>query len=309
MVEIESTEYAATTTTTTTTTSKSKSHKISKSSRNKGELNVELEQPVVVSDKKKSKKRAAAADLDQTAQDIIDAGNEEALDGVLVNDDINEPTMGEKLASLVLEEDDIPNSPEKQQHSSLLKPPSADSLNVVLKQALHADDRALLLNCLYTQDDKVITNSISVLNSSDVMKLLQTLVSIIESKGAVLACALPWLRCLLLQHASGILSQESSSHALNSLYQLTESRISSFQSALQVSSCLDSLYSGIVDDDGADDNDTIIPVVYLNDDDSEEESEDDEMETDEDSSKGELSDEVVDGIDDFDLDGLDDMSD
>ncbi|MCD9637614.1 hypothetical protein HAX54_020992 [Datura stramonium] len=36
---------------------------------------------------------------------------------------------------------------------------------------------------------------------------------------AVLACGLPWLQSLLLQHASGIMSQESSLLALNSLYQ------------------------------------------------------------------------------------------
>ena len=42
----------------------------------------------------------------------------------------------------------------------------------------------------------------------------------IHSRGAILACALPWLRSLLLQHASGIVSQESSLSALNSLYQV-----------------------------------------------------------------------------------------
>lgn len=41
-----------------------------------------------------------------------------------------------------------------------------------------------------------------------------------RARGAVLACALPWLRSLLLQHASGIMSQESSLLALNSLYQV-----------------------------------------------------------------------------------------
>ena len=39
-------------------------------------------------------------------------------------------------------------------------------------------------------------------------------------RGAVLVSALPWLRSLLLQHASGIMSQESSLIALNSLYQV-----------------------------------------------------------------------------------------
>ncbi|GAB2302194.1 hypothetical protein Dimus_036211 [Dionaea muscipula] len=46
---------------------------------------------------------------------------------------------------------------------------------------------------------------------------------------AIVACAIPWLRSLLLQHASFFMSQESSLVALNSLYQLIES--SSFNSS------------------------------------------------------------------------------
>ena len=39
-------------------------------------------------------------------------------------------------------------------------------------------------------------------------------------RGSILACALPWLRSLLLQHSTRIMSQESSLLALNSLYQV-----------------------------------------------------------------------------------------
>ena len=43
------------------------------------------------------------------------------------------------------------------------KPPSADSVNILLKQALRDDDRALLLDCLYTQDEKVVFFSLDLL--------------------------------------------------------------------------------------------------------------------------------------------------
>lgn len=76
------------------------------------------------------------------------------MDGVLVDDDQNEPTMGEKLESLNLHNNNESKCPEIPE-SSPAKPPSADSVNVLLKQALHADDRALLLECLYNQDKKV----------------------------------------------------------------------------------------------------------------------------------------------------------
>ncbi|PON94084.1 Small-subunit processome, Utp [Trema orientale] len=232
--------------------------------------------------KKANRKRPASKPDHSTLGDKIDTGHGEAVDGVLADVDLNEPTMGDKLANLNLLENHTLKINENNESSIAAKPPSADSVHVLLKQALHADDRAILLDCLYTQDEKVISKSISLLNPSDVLKLLQSLVSIIQSKGAVLACALPWLRCLLLQHASGIMSQESSLLALNSLYQLIESRLSSFQSTLQVSSVLDVLYTGIVDEEG-DESGMIVPVIYEDRDESEEEESEDAMETDENS--------------------------
>ncbi|XP_031263438.1 WD repeat-containing protein 43 [Pistacia vera] len=254
--------------------------------------------------KKGSKKRAASDPDLATTRSVVDSGHGEDMDGV-IDDDLNEPTMGDKLANLNLLDNDKSKGHEIQE-SVPAKPPSADSVNVLLKQALHADDRALLLECLYNQDNKVIANSISQLKPADVLKLLHSLVSIIQSRGAVLACALPWLKSLLLQHASGIMSQESSLLALNTLYQLIESRVSTFQSALQISSCLDFLYSEIVDE-GLEENDAVIPVIYEDKDTDEEESED-AMDTDQDNEDEEKEDnEEAGGISDFE--GSDGMSD
>ncbi|KAL1533555.1 WD repeat-containing protein 43-like [Salvia divinorum] len=199
-------------------------------------------------------------------------GDKDGFDAV---DDLNEPTMGEKLASLKLEGNNDAPIPETADSSLLVKPPSADSVNILVKQALHADDRALLIDCLYRQDEKVIANSLSMLNPSDILKFLKSLVPIIQLRGAVLACALPWLRSLLLQHSSSIMSQESSLAALNSLYQIIESRVSTFNPALQLSSCLDLLYAESVYDEVGD-NDMIAPVIY----EDEDESDDDESDAD-----------------------------
>lgn len=89
-------------------------------------------------------------------------GNGENIDGVLVDNDVNEPTMGEKLASLNLIDANSPKNTAPLE-SSPAKPPSADSVNILLKQALQADDRALLLECLYTQDQKVAFNFVVML--------------------------------------------------------------------------------------------------------------------------------------------------
>lgn len=93
----------------------------------------------------------------------FDIDHGEATDGVLVEYDVNEPTMGEKLASITLQDNDKTSSHDMQESPPSTKPPSADSVNILLKQALRADDRALLLDCLYTQDEKVVFFSLDLL--------------------------------------------------------------------------------------------------------------------------------------------------
>lgn len=87
---------------------------------------------------------------------LYDIGHTEPMDGVKVDNNLTEPTMGEKLASLNLVEDNETKSQEKIDSSLQMKPPSADSVHVLLKQALHADDGALLLDCLFRKDEKVL---------------------------------------------------------------------------------------------------------------------------------------------------------
>ncbi|XP_068307413.1 uncharacterized protein [Pyrus communis] len=166
---------------------------------------------------------------------LIHLGHGEASDVVLVNEDLNEPTMGEKQESLELLDNERPESHDKEESSLDSKPPSADSVYILLKQALHADDYALLLD--YTPKMRSMTITVNVDCTTGVLghckisltaesiwclKLLQSLICIIQLRGAILASALPWLRSLLLQHPSGIVSQESSLSALNSIYQVID---------------------------------------------------------------------------------------
>ncbi|KAJ6810730.1 WD repeat-containing protein 43-like [Iris pallida] len=155
--------------------------------------------------------------------------------------DANEPTMVEKLASLAAAEEEKEKVEQQPSSSVPVMPPSADSVHVRLKQALHTDDHSVLLQCLYTTDKMVISNTISHLTPADVLKLLNSLVCITRLRGAVLVCVLPWLESILSQHASSITSQESSMSVLNSLHQIIQSRISALESAIQLSTCLDVL--------------------------------------------------------------------
>lgn len=244
-------------------------------------------------------KKRTASDAD-SGNAVLKSDNDhgDPMEGVQIDNDIDEPTMGEKLASLNIMNNE--GGSDEKAETSPAKPPSADSVHVLLKQALHADDRSLLLDCLFRQDEKIIRNSVYLLNPSDVFKLLESLISMIQSRGTVLACALPWLKSLLLQHASSIMSQESSLIALNSLYQLIESRISTFNPALQLSSCLDLLYTKTLED-GVDEEGALEPIIY---EDVSDEDDDDNMETDEEDNE-EL--EAVSNV--SDLDGSDDTAD
>ncbi|XP_010497118.1 PREDICTED: WD repeat-containing protein 43 [Camelina sativa] len=248
--------------------------------------------------KKKSRKRA---EPEPELPSTRDSGLDEDRDGVLVDDTHNEPTIGDKLESLDLLSGekligDASAAPSDD------KPPTAASVNVLLRQALHADDRSLLLDCLYNRDEQVIANSVAKLNSAEVLKLLSSLLPILQSRGAILACTLPWIKSLLLTHSSGIMSQESSVLALNTMYQLIESRVSTIHTAVEVSSVLD-----LIVDDLDEEEEDEGPVIYEDKDSDEEEGEgiEEAMETDEEADDS--ADEAADGVNDFE--GFDDMSD
>ncbi|KAL5227077.1 hypothetical protein ABZP36_015342 [Zizania latifolia] len=226
------------------------------------------------SDQGKTKKRTSSV-LDSTNDTIKEVNPEYNLD---------EPTMEEKLASLNL----LNKSETTKEQSPSLAPPSADSVHILLKQALRADDHTELLNCLYNRDEKVIVKSISLLTPADVMKLLKFFVLLIQSRGAKLVCLLPWLQALLCRHMSSIVSQESSLLLLNSLYQLIDARTSTFKSALQLSTTLDYLFSEVADDESAEE--ATPPIIYEDKDTDDENSEVDAMETDGDSQDQELGD-------------------
>ncbi|XP_051178529.1 uncharacterized protein [Lolium perenne] len=71
--------------------------------------------------------------------------------------DLSEPTMAEKLAALNLPTDDVDGAADEEDQAAAaatVVPPSADSVHVLLRQALRADDRAALLGCLCNRDDK-----------------------------------------------------------------------------------------------------------------------------------------------------------
>eukprot|EP01018_Ginkgo_biloba_P014729 Gb_29253 [translate_table: standard] len=208
--------------------------------------------------KRSRKKRRASSDLEEMAngggvdQMRIDGMEQAEADqgAVAVEDDSNEPTMEEKLMALGILEEEKENDPRDQNISSMTILPSADSLIVLLTQALHSDDNLLLEQCLSISDTKVMTKSVSSLSSVDALELLKGLVSKIKSRATRASSILPWIRVLLLQHASYIMSEASSLTVLNTLYQMIESRVSVFRPILQLSGRLDLIMAQISANEG-----------------------------------------------------------
>ncbi|XP_020523730.1 WD repeat-containing protein 43 isoform X2 [Amborella trichopoda] len=248
------------------------------------EVNETLDVPNL---KKKSSKKRTASDFNSTEN--VDMGGLELSNEDAVQCNMNEPTMEERLASLDVHEDAKLNDHTEQLDSSNPVLPAADSVSVLLRQALHADDRALLLECLNTPDEKVIGNTVSMLNPSEVLKLFNSILPMFDSRGTIIVCIIRWIRCLLLKRSSCILSQDCSVYVLNSLYQvncppysspvdallvmaivfhlqLIESRISTFKSGLQLLGTLDLLSLEIPGEDA--EAPAIIPAIYEDKDDS-----------------------------------------
>ncbi|CAA7403151.1 unnamed protein product [Spirodela intermedia] len=116
--------------------------------------------------KKKTRKRSAPQSDEDPPSAIMVTDTELAMHEPDGQYDVNEPTMGEKLADLTLLGDAGGHDPAQEDPPSEVKPPSADSMYLLLKQALRAEDHALLLNCLYTRDEQLIDSRVSTFGSA-----------------------------------------------------------------------------------------------------------------------------------------------
>jgi len=251
--------------------------------------------------KKHEKKRRASCDLEERANGVDGTEQAQADENAgVVDDEINEPTMEEKLMKLGILEEEKDKNPIESTVPSAPITPSADSLIIPLTQALRSGDNLLLEKCLSVTNIKVIRKSVFSMNPSDALDFLKDLVYKLKSSPGRAISILPWIRAVLLQHASYIMSEEASLIVLNTLYQMIDSRVSVFRPILQLSGRLDLIISqispneeekapvvdsAVVYEDGSDEDEELVEAVA---DTSEDESEDN-------SEKDVVMDDVLDG--------------
>ena len=91
---------------------------------------------------------------------------------------------------------------------------NTDSLAVVLSQALQAGDKALLDKCLGVSNERVIRNTVSQLQSSQAVVLLEAATQRLQSSPQRGKEVSAWLRAVLLAHTASIMASSGGSAGL-----------------------------------------------------------------------------------------------
>ncbi|KAG2422682.1 hypothetical protein HXX76_015846 [Chlamydomonas incerta] len=101
----------------------------------------------------------------------------------------------------------------------------ADSLSVLLTQAIRSNDRALLERCLATSSATVITNTVARIVPMDAALFLKAAVDRLVSKPNRAVQLVPWIRAVLHHHTAYLMSAPGVQPALTSLFQAIDARV------------------------------------------------------------------------------------
>ncbi len=99
-------------------------------------------------------------------------------------------------------------------------PIKADSLYVLLTQALRSGDRTLMERCLHVSNDRVISNSVARLVPMDAAALLRALVERLGSKPSRGQQLAAWVRAVLLHHTAYLMAAPGVQPIMTALYQV-----------------------------------------------------------------------------------------
>lgn len=178
------------------------------------------------------------------------AGDADAAAGLEDEDedmDAGEATLGQRVAEL--EQQQLAGAvgtqqQQKQQQAATALPPGpvkADSLSVLLTQALRSSDRALLEQCLGVSNERVIANSVKRLLPLDAALLLRAAVERLQSKPARGQQMAAWIHAVLLHHTAYLMAAPGAAPVMSSLYQIIESRLAMQRQLLSLAGRLELL--------------------------------------------------------------------
>ncbi|KAG1676919.1 hypothetical protein FOA52_014795 [Chlamydomonas sp. UWO 241] len=110
----------------------------------------------------------------------------------------------------------------------------ADSLAVLLTQALRSNDRALLEKCLSTSSPRVVVNTVRRLLPMDAALFLRAAVDRVLSKPARAAQLAPWIKAVMHHHTGYMMTAPGVQAPLTALYQAIDSRVGLYAQLLKV---------------------------------------------------------------------------
>jgi U3 small nucleolar RNA-associated protein 5 len=167
------------------------------------------------------------------------------------------PTFAERIAAL--QGETAPSAAGGAAAPAPSGPLKADSLAVLLSQALQSGDKVLLERCLAVRNDAVITKTVKRLAPTDAAVFLRLAVQRLQSAPARGEQLATWIRAVLLHHTAYLSGVAGAQGTLGYLYQLIEARLASYQPLLALSGRLDLVLAnarraaGTQDDDDDDD--------------------------------------------------------
>jgi U3 small nucleolar RNA-associated protein 5 len=175
---------------------------------------------------------AAAAAGDAAAADALEDDEDEDMSAS------GEQTLGQRVANLEQQQQQQQEAGlaaaggQQQQQSGVAAaslppgPVKADSLSVLLSQALRSGDRALLEQCLGVANERVVANSVKRLVPLDAALLLRAAVERLQSRPARGQQMAGWIHAVLLHHTAYLMAAPGAAPVMSSLYSIIEARLS-----------------------------------------------------------------------------------
>lgn len=153
-------------------------------------------------------------------------------------EDERELTFAERIAALKGEHLVLVQEGPLQQRGEAATP-KADSLSVLLSQAITNEDKSLLERCLAVKNPSIVSKTVRHLSPGDASTLMNLLVRRLHAaprRGEQLS---GWIRFTLIHHAGYFAGSGACTETLASLYQIIDSRLASYQSLIALHGRLD----------------------------------------------------------------------
>ncbi|CAL8463784.1 g3318 [Coccomyxa elongata] len=151
------------------------------------------------------------------------------------------PTLGERLEALQLRMRQDQMDVDGAAGSAAAGPLKADSVAVLLGQALQAQDKALLEKCLNTGNEAVIGASVRRLRPHHAAALLEAAVERLRARANRGAALTAWIRAVLLHHTAYLMAAPGVLPILASLSQTIETRTAQLKPLAALAGRLDLL--------------------------------------------------------------------